>query len=90
MGNCYYCKYILLLFEYVFSGCIDLVKIFIQVKLIGDVIEVFEVFDCCEIGWIKVELVLQKCQVEGGEECFDECVVDELVCWLMLESGVWG
>ncbi|MCW5507093.1 glutathione-dependent formaldehyde dehydrogenase, partial [Pseudomonas aeruginosa] len=60
------------------------------VKPIGDAIEAFEAFDRRETGWIKVELVPQKRQVEGGEERLDERAVDELARRPTPESGARG
>lgn len=63
---------------------------FTQVKPIGDAIEAFEAFDRRETGWIKVELVPQKRQVEGSEERLDERAVDELARRPTPESGARG
>ncbi|MFO6376031.1 glutathione-dependent formaldehyde dehydrogenase, partial [Pseudomonas aeruginosa] len=90
MGNCHHRKYIPLLLEHVLSGRIDPAKILTQVKPIGDAIEAFEAFDRRETGWIKVELVPQKRQVEGSEERLDERAVDELARRPTPESGARG
>lgn len=58
MGNCNYWMVMLLFVELVCSGVFDLLLVFMCSELLMNVIDVYCVFDVCELGWMKVKLML--------------------------------